>query len=297
MNQKNNCYTKFFEVEVKTKSKTGCVYAPSSITRPNDHTVMFITPDYVNQWERLLKVKDCLVFWPEKTAVPDELAALHFVMPCERPRLAYARFFRTNGLCDVTLDKACDLNLERFKGKHVTIMPGAYVGESVILGDHVYIGSGVRITGKVCIGDHVVIRENSVLGADGLSMEREEDGTPVPIPQFGGVVIGDHVSIGANVVIARGAIDDTIIKKGCMIDNCCFISHNVILEENVVMVGESIVFGSCHIEKNSFISGNVTVRDGRRVEEGALLGMGSVVLQDVSKGSIVCGNPAKSIRN
>jgi len=297
LSQENNYFIKFFEVEVKNELRTGYVYAPSSIMNPHDNTVMFITSDYVSQWERLLKVKDCLVFWPVKSAIPDEIATIHFLVPCDRPRLEFARFYKENGLYDVALDKSCNVGLERFKDKNVTIMPNAYVGERVTLGNNVYIGSGVRLVGKVQVGNNVVIRENSVLGADGLSMEREDDGTTVPIPQFGGVVIGDNVLIGANVVIARGAIDNTIIKKGCMIDNCCFISHNVILEENVVIVGESIVFGSCHIEKNSFISGNATLRDSRKIGENAFIGMGSVVLQDVLKGSTVCGNPAKSIRN
>ncbi len=43
------------------------------------------------------------------------------------------------------------------------------------------------------------------------------------MPQFGGVRIGNNVRIGALIIIARGAIDDIVIKDGVRIDNNCFI--------------------------------------------------------------------------
>lgn len=177
-------------------------------------------------------------------------------------------------------------------GNQVTIMPGAYIGPEVSIGDSVYIGSGVRLVGKVTVGSHVTIRENTVIGADGLAMEREADGKMIPIPQFGGVHIMDEVQLGANVTIARGAIDDTVIGKGSIIDNNCFISHNVKLKENVSIVGETILFGSVAVGKNSFISGNVSVRDGINIGENSLIGMSSVVTKNIADNVVAMGNPA-----
>lgn len=94
-------------------------------------------------------------------------------------------------------------------GSNVTIMPGAYVSGECEIGDGSYIGCGVKLTGEIHIGKNVVIRENAVIGADGLSTDREEDGTPVTMPQFGCVVLEDDVQIGANAVVQRGAIDET----------------------------------------------------------------------------------------
>lgn len=294
MDKENNNVKRFFEVAIKDGLRTGYVYAPSSINYPYDNTVMFVTSNYVREWGKLLSVQGCLIYWPSDHIIPDKLLDIHFVVSCERPRLEFAKFFKKNHLYEATLDKKTDISIDDFRKRNITIMPNVYIGGNVSIGDNVYIGSGVRLVGRIKIGDNVIIRENSVLGADGLAMEREEDGTMIPIPQFGGVEIQNNVIIGSNVVIARGSIDDTIIKQGCMIDNSCFISHNVVLEENVAVVGESILFGSACIGKNSFISGNVTVRDQRKIGENSLIGMGSVVLQDVEKGSVVCGNPAKT---
>ena len=288
-----NTRKKFFEVEISEGERKGYIYAPSSIDAPHSNTVMFVTAAFVDRWDNLLQVKDCLVFWPEILDVPEKIKNIHFIVPCEKPRLEFDRFFKKNGLKNITLEKQRNIYLERFNDEKIALMNDIYIGEEVTIGDNVYIGSGVRLIGKIIIGNTVIIHENSVLGADGLSMEREEDGTIITIPQFGGIIIEDNVTIGANVVIARGAIGNTVIQKGCVIDNGCFISHNVILEENVAMVGESIIFGSCHIGKNSFISGNVTIRDHRTIGINSFIGMGSVVANNVEKEYTVYGNPAK----
>jgi len=122
---------------------------------------------------------------------------------------------------------------------------------------------------------------------------RKPDGSPATIPQFGGVVIEDNVQIGANTVIARGAIDDTVIHHGSKIDNLCFVSHNVQIGANTFIVGETIMFGSSSTGEQVYISGNSTIREGIHVGDRALVGMGSVVVKPVPDDAIVKGNPAK----
>ena len=65
-----------------------------------------------------------------------------------------------------------------------------------------------------------------------------------PLLSEEGVVIEDDVQIGALTVIARGAIDNTVLKRGAKIDNSTFISHNVVVGEDTFVVGETIMFGS-----------------------------------------------------
>ena len=150
-----------------------------------------------------------------------------------------------------------------------------------------------KLVGEVHIGNNVVIRENSVIGADGLSTDRDENGRALTMPQFGGVIIEDDVQIGALTVIGRGAIDNTILKRGSKIDNSTFISHNVTVGEDTFVVGESIMFGSSSTGKQVLISGNSTIRDGRHIGDKAVIGMGSVVVKNVEDGAVVKGNPAK----
>ena len=161
------------------------------------------------------------------------------------------------------------------------------------MGDNCYVGTGARLVGEIHMGSAVIIRENAVIGADGLSTDRDEYGRALTMPQFGGVVLEDNVQIGALTVIARGAIDNTVLKCGTKVDNSVFISHNVILGEDTFVVGETIMFGSSSTGKQAFISGNSTIRDGRHIGEKSVVGMGSVVVRDVEDGAVVKGNPAK----
>ena len=115
----------------------------------------------------------------------------------------------------------------------------------------------------------------------------------ITIPQFGGVSIENNVQIGANTVICKGAIDDTIIGNGSRIDNCSFISHNVKMGRDTIVVGEVLMMGSSSTGERAYLSGNVVVRDGVSIGKDALVGMGAVVTRDVPDGVTVKGNPAK----
>lgn len=292
---------RFFCVNVSKYcgNKSFEVYKPSSLDNPCSNSVMFVMERYIDKANALEGVRECLVFWPEGFEVPNSITDKHAVVLSEYPRKEYNRFFKNNGIMFNPEKELYDLVDNAFIckgaviGNNCTIMPGAYISGSTVLGDDVYVGAGTKVMGSVSIGNDVVIRENTVIGADGLSTERDDDGTALTMPQFGGVTIGNHVRIGANTVIARGAIDNTVISDGCKIDNSCFVSHNVVLEENVFVVGETLIMGSAHIEKNAYISGNATIRNKLSIGENAFVGMSSVVTKSVGTNKVVFGNPAK----
>lgn len=296
---------KFFEVNVKKYDGKRDFYVvrPSSLDKPKSNSVMFVMEKYILMSKALYSVNECLVFWPMNYDVPDELKQRHVIVESEAPRKDYNRFFRDNHITyypkleELNFVNGAMISKNATIGENCIVMPGAYIGGEVILGNNVYIGCGAKLVGKISIGDDVVVRENAVIGADGLTTEREEDGSALTMPQFGGVIIEDRVQIGANSVIGRGAIDDTIIGKGCKIDNCCFISHNVKMEENVFIVGETLMMGSSNAKKNSYISGNVVVRNKVTVGENAFVGMGAVVTKDVDNDVTVLGNPARERTN
>ena len=71
---------------------------PASLNNPKDNSVMFITKEYIGQWNSILKVKDCIVFWPKTEDVPDEVQERHAIIKCQDPRQGYALFFRDNNI-------------------------------------------------------------------------------------------------------------------------------------------------------------------------------------------------------
>lgn len=292
---------KYFSVNVGkyVKERDFDVYRPASLNYPKDEAVMFVTEAFAGCADALYECRQCLVFWPEGIEVPTEIEKRHAVVRCENPHMEYCRFFFDNKIIylpetgDYRLCNGAYIADGAVIGENCRIFPGAYIGSEVEIGNHVYIGSGVRLVGEVHIRDNVVIRENSVIGADGLSTDRDGEGKALTMPQFGGVVIEDDVQIGALTVIARGAIDNTVIRRGSKIDNSTFISHNVTIGEDTFVVGETIMFGSSSTGNRVFISGNATIRNGIHIGGDALVGMGAVVVRDVGEGQTVKGNPAR----
>lgn len=289
-----------FCFNVREMSDQHCfnVYYPSSLDWPRNHSVMFVNAKNVHKLGVLESVKHCLVYVPLLTQVSPEADRFNLIIRCEDPRTEYCLFFRNNHIQNLP-------PVERVKyvdgaaiaegavvGENTVIMPMAYIGGEVVIGDNCYIGVGTRIVGKVKIGDNVIIRENSVIGADGLSTDRDRSGKAATMPQFGGVLIEDDVQIGALTVIARGAIDDTVIEKGVKIDNSSFISHNVRVGADTFIVGESIMFGGSSTGARTFLSGNSTIRNKVVIGDDAIVGMGSVVTKDVAANTVVMGNPA-----
>lgn len=291
----------YFSVNVSeyVPDKDFVVTRPASMNNPKDHSVMFIQSQYIKKAQNFLGAVNCLIFWPSGYDIPEEIAATHAVYLCHNPHLEFCFFFQNHNITNfVQPDKIKEVehyflcgNVEI--GEKTKIFPFAYINGNVSIGKNCYIASGVKIIGNVFIGDHVVIKENAVIGADGLTTDRDDTGASVSMPQFGGVIIEDNVQIGANSVIARGAIDNTVLRKGCKIDNCCWISHNNFFDENVFMVGESTTFGSVTVGKNTMISGNATVRNGIKIGSNVLIGAGSMVTKNIEDGAIVLGNPAK----
>lgn len=295
---------RLFEVDVSRYDKNAhfTVCRPASLNNPMDHAVIFVMEKFLADISVLKTVRECLVFWPEAAEIPSEIKERHVVIPVKEPRLEFCRFFQENGIRALPPK-------ERFQvvdGAYIaegacvpascTVLPGAYICGRAVLGEGVYVSAGVKIVSPAMIGDHVVIRENTVIGASGLSTDRDADHTAISMPQFGRVVIEENVEIGANVVIACGAIDETRIERGSKIDNSTFISHNTHIGQNTFVVGNTIFFGGSSTGANVFVSGGVTVRNKVSIGEGATVGMGSVVTTAVRPYSTVMGNPAREKR-
>ena len=98
----------------------------------------------------------------------------------------------------------------------------------------------------------VFFNPGSVIGSDGFGYANDK-GKWVKIPQLGSVVIGDRVEVGASTTIDRGALEDTVISDGVILDNQIQLAHNVVLGENTAIAGCSVIAGSTTVGKNCTI--------------------------------------------
>ncbi|MDC9590783.1 UDP-3-O-(3-hydroxymyristoyl)glucosamine N-acyltransferase [Xenorhabdus sp. XENO-10] len=228
------------------------------------------------------------------------------------PYLAYARMAQ---IMDTTPKAAQDIHpsavisSETVLGKNVAIGANAVIESGVVLGDNTIVGAGcfigknarigagtrlwanVSVYHNVEIGESCLIQSGTVIGSDGFGYANES-GNWIKIPQIGTVIIGDRVEIGACTTIDRGALDNTVIGNGVIIDNQCQIAHNVTIGDNTAIAGGVVMAGSlkigryCMIGGASVINGHIEICD-----KVSLTGMSMVIRPITEPGVYSSGIP------
>ncbi len=167
-------------------------------------------------------------------------------------------------------------------GRQVSLGEGVRIGAGCVIEDGVRIGAYTVLEPRVVvkhgttIGQYAHLFSGVVVGNDGFGYA-EEHGRWVKIPQVGNVVIGNHVDIGANTTIDRGAIDDTVIGDGVKMDNLIQVAHNVRIGAHTVIAGcvgiaGSAVIGShCKIGGAAMILGHLTIADEVTISPGSMI--------------------------
>lgn len=180
-------------------------------------------------------------------------------------------------------------------GKNVSIGANAVVEHGAVIGDNVIIGAGcfigknskigantklwanVSVYHNVEIGERCLIQSATVIGSDGFGYANDR-GNWIKIPQLGRVIIGNNVEIGASTTIDRGALDDTIIGEGVIIDNQCQIAHNDVIGAHTAIAGGVIMAGSLKIGKYCMIGGASVINGHMEIcDKVTVTGMGMVM--------------------
>jgi len=177
---------------------------------------------------------------------------------------------------------------------NVIIGAGCFIGKNASIGKSTQLWSNISIYHDVIIGDNCLIQANTVIGSDGFGY------APInaqykwhKIPQLGRVIIGDKVEIGASTTIDRGALEDTVIKDGVILDNQIQIAHNVIIGENTAMAACSVIAGSTVIGKNCTIAGLVGINGHIKIIDNCVFtGMAMVTKSISTPGVYSSGMPA-----
>ena len=141
------------------------------------------------------------------------------------------------------------------------------------------------------IGDHVSIYRGAMIGQDGFGFAIDPAGF-VKVPQLGRVIIEDHVEIGANTTIDRGAGPDTVIGQGTWIDNLVQIGHNVQIGRGCVIVAQVGISGSTRIDDFVMIGGQAGVAGHLHIASGARIGAQSGVMRNIPAGEQQMGSPS-----
>lgn len=162
------------------------------------------------------------------------------------------------------------------------ISAGTIIGRGSRVGRNSYLHANVTVYHGVSIGEACTIHSGVVIGGDGFGFAPSAEGW-VKIHQLGGVRIGDRVEVGANSCIDRGALNDTVIGDGVIMDDFTMIAHNVEVGEGTAMAGCCQVAGSAIIGKRCTLAGNVGVVGHIRIADGVHITARSMVTKSIDK--------------
>jgi len=138
------------------------------------------------------------------------------------------------------------------------------------------------------------IRENAYSPQQFLHL-----GKNVRIEAGVGIAAPERLYLGDNVGLSQKCYINAV--GGCHIGRGCQIGMNteILTTEHQYTGGEALPYDRVRLVKPVYIEdyvwmGNrVSIAPGVRIGEGAIIGMGSVVFQDVPRLAIVSGNPAQ----
>ncbi len=174
------------------------------------------------------------------------------------------------------------------------IGPFCDIGRGVV-GPRAYLAGHITVHDNVRLGSDVFVKAGARVGGEGFGPRRNEHGAFEAFPHFGGVVVEDRVHIGSNVVIDRGALDDTRIGEGTQINSLVLIGHNVQIGKHVLIGANTGIYGGSQVGDFSSIWNSCTIFDGLRIGSRVVVGAGSLVTKDVRDGAHVRGAPAREI--
>lgn len=184
----------------------------------------------------------------------------------------------------------CYVAADAVIGEFAELYPGVNVGERAQIGDSARLYNNVVVYHDCVIGHNSSIHANSTIGCDGFGYAPHPQGWE-KIHQLGIVRIGNHVEIGANVSIDRGAIGDTEIADNVIIDNQVHIAHNVKIGEATAIAGCVGIAGSTEIGKRCTVAGMVAINGHIKIADGTHFHGGTIVTKGNEEGGAFASAP------
>ena len=179
-------------------------------------------------------------------------------------------------------------------GDHAWIESHVSIGHGVQFGNNCRVGANSTVSHSI-IGNHVRLYPGVRIGQDGFGFAIDPVGF-VKVPQLGRVVMGDHIEIGANCCIDRGAQGDTTIGSGTWIDNLVQIGHNVKIGRGCVIVSQCGISGSTELGDFVVMGGQVGIAGHLKIGSMARIAAQSGVIKDIPPKEEWMGYPAIPLR-
>ena len=292
----------FFELHgIQIDFKVGGV---SQSSRLKNHTICLALSIDKVLIDSLISSEEVIIFIPIGSDLPDDCCTGNVVIECMNPRFEYIKTTRCvfNSSGQTFRRELSFIDPSASIAPTAVVSPFCFIGPNCVIEDDCFLASGVRLIDSVDIGRGTRIGANTVIGGWGFSIERDNGrtrdvipfgGTPLKMPHFGGVIIGEYCDIGALNTVASGAIEPTLLEDHVMTDDHVHIAHNCVIKEGVAITACAEISGSVEIGKETWVGPNSSLMQKIIIGSASIIGIGTVLRKSVPSKTIVAGNPAR----
>ena len=300
-------YARLEDIIFLTKSETikkydpdKKVYSITTLKKATENDISFLTN--AKYMDDLKNTKACAVFVEKKLV--DKVPKGTLAIINENPHFAYTVCLEAMYNVPIYnkqggISRKAHVAWSAKIGKNVEIQDGAYIDKNVVIGnnckicanaviyhdckigDNTFIGANTTISYSN-IGKNCIIHNGAMIGQDGFGFVHHKMFN-FKIPQLGKVIIGDHVEIGANTCIDRGALEDTVIGPNAKLDNLVQIGHGVKIGAGSFLAGGVGIAGSTEIGNFCQFGGKVGVAGHIKIADGVQVAGNSGIGQSIDK--------------
>ena len=111
------------------------------------------------------------------------------------------------------------------------------------------------------------------------------------------VHVPDSCSVGAGTILLAHTVltADVTVGRHVVCMPAVTLTHDDVLADYVTLAAGVTLGGGVRVGEAAYLGMNASVRERLTIGAGALLGMGAVLVRDQPAGSVLAGNPARSI--
>jgi UDP-N-acetylglucosamine acyltransferase len=175
-------------------------------------------------------------------------------------------------------------------GKGVQIGPFCVVGSKAVLHDWVRLDSHVTVQGRTTIGERSAIYQFATIGVIPQDLKFRNEDTELVIGAENSIRQYVNISIGT-----EGGGGRTVIGKRNLLMVYVHVAHDCVIGDNCVFANAVSLAGHVTVKDHAFLGGYAAVHQFVKVGELAMLGGGSMVVQDVPPFVMVQGDRAAPI--
>jgi len=169
--------------------------------------------------------------------------------------------------------------------ENVEIGPFCMIGPNVKIGKGTILKSHVTLEGHLNIGEENTFYAGSVIGTPPQDVGYKEEPTKVEIGHRN--IFREHVTVHKGTTKQDGI---TIIKDDCLFMVGAHIGHDCVVHEKVILVNNVLLGGHSVVGEGSVIGGISALQQFTRVGRGCFIGGGSSIDKDLPSYSTGYGN-------